>query len=289
MASVRPVYHERPPCAELRGYVRALFRFSLPAPRSRDSTFGPICPALFADAGSSIVIDLAAGWRVETLWTPKRDRSSSSYVVGPMTRGWATSFDARVDAVGAYLRPGIGAGLVGVPSPLLAERIVALDDVWPKEGPLLREALESTTADDEGRFRLLEAALVRRLRVQARQVAVDHPVIALACASEVGACPPTVADLAHRAGLSRQQFARRFRGAFGLPPKVFLRLSRFRRLLQRTGSDARAASPWADTALALGYADQSHMIADFREFTGLTPAALTLSRAFHPFVSPAPR
>jgi AraC-like DNA-binding protein len=286
MVSFRALYRERPPCSELRQYVRALFRFCLPHPPEGDPPFGPICPALFADAGSSIVVDLAAGWRVETLWAPGRDRSSASYVVGPMTRGWATSFGARVDAVGAYLRPGLGVGLLGVPSPVLAERIVALDDVWPKEGPLLREALEST-ADDEGRFRLLEGALMRRLRVQARQIAVDRPVIALACASEVGHRPPTVADLADQAGLSRQRFTRRFRGAFGMPPKVFLRLSRFRRLLQRTGSDALPASPWADMAFAFGYADQSHMIAEFREFTGLTPAALALSRAFHPFVSRA--
>jgi AraC-like DNA-binding protein len=37
-------------------------------------------------------------------------------------------------------------------------------------------------------------------------------------------------------------------------------------------------------AAELGYADQSHMIAEFRELSGLTPDALATQRWFHPFI-----
>jgi AraC-like DNA-binding protein len=41
---------------------------------------------------------------------------------------------------------------------------------------------------------------------------------------------------------------------------------------------------WAEVAAALGYADQSHMIAEFREFSSLTPQQMTSARVFHPFI-----
>jgi AraC-like DNA-binding protein len=37
-------------------------------------------------------------------------------------------------------------------------------------------------------------------------------------------------------------------------------------------------------AAELGYADQSHMIAEFRELSSLTPEALATQRWFHPFI-----
>jgi AraC-like DNA-binding protein len=63
--------------------------------------------------------------------------------------------------------------------------------------------------------------------------------------------------------------------------KLYCRLTRFRAAL----SSAAAESPnWAEAAAELGYADQSHMIAEFREFSSLTPARLLSERRFHPFV-----
>jgi AraC-like DNA-binding protein len=43
----------------------------------------------------------------------------------------------------------------------------------------------------------------------------------------------------------------------------------------------------AHAAIEMGYADQSHMIAEFREFTGLTPQMLASRNWFHPFIERA--
>ena len=46
----------------------------------------------------------------------------------------------------------------------------------------------------------------------------------------------------------------------------------------------RSGVNWAQAAAALGYADQSHMIAEFRRFSGMTPQTLAAGVQFHPFI-----
>jgi len=49
----------------------------------------------------------------------------------------------------------------------------------------------------------------------------------------------------------------------------------------------REFTDWARFAIESGYNDQSHMIAEFREFSGFLPTALVRKRLFHPFVEGA--
>jgi AraC-like DNA-binding protein len=70
-----------------------------------------------------------------------------------------------------------------------------------------------------------------------------------------------------------------------LAAKLYSRLARVQSGLVYAGSRARV--DWADAAIEMGYADQSHMIAEFREFTGLTPQKLASHDWFHPFIERA--
>ncbi|WP_035884876.1 AraC family transcriptional regulator [Cupriavidus metallidurans] len=75
-------------------------------------------------------------------------------------------------------------------------------------------------------------------------------------------------DLAAISGVDRYRLTRAFKAAFGIAPHAYLvqmRLARARHLL------ARGATP-ADVAVALGFADQSHLGRWFRRAYGLTPA-----------------
>jgi AraC-like DNA-binding protein len=54
-------------------------------------------------------------------------------------------------------------------------------------------------------------------------------------------------------------------------PRSFRRLLRFQALVEAIKHDGRATS-WAALAHDAGYCDQPHMIREFREFSGLTPA-----------------
>jgi AraC-like DNA-binding protein len=84
-----------------------------------------------------------------------------------------------------------------------------------------------------------------------------------------GTSHPPIGDLAERAGLSHRQFIRQFTTSVGMAPKLFARVRRFHLAANRIGTGR--APRWSEFAVECGYADQAHMIRDFRSFAGLTP------------------
>jgi methylphosphotriester-DNA--protein-cysteine methyltransferase len=76
-----------------------------------------------------------------------------------------------------------------------------------------------------------------------------------------------------------------FREGVGVTPKLYGRLARFQAGLAFAGCGKNV--DWAQAAIEMGYADQSHMIAEFREFSSLTPQTLATQRWFHPFIERA--
>ena len=79
-----------------------------------------------------------------------------------------------------------------------------------------------------------------------------------------------IGALAAAAGMRHPAFVARFRRATGIAPKRYAELVRFHRLIDRT--PVAEAAPWSDLAVDGGYYDQSHVIRDFKRFTGFTPA-----------------
>lgn len=101
-----------------------------------------------------------------------------------------------------------------------------------------------------------------------REVGADLKLVRERLADDV-LDPPSLADIATMAGLSRYQVLRRFRVAYGLPPHAYLlqqRAERVRRLIRDGASLASAAA-------ASGFADQSHMTRVFVRQFGFTPGA----------------
>lgn len=79
----------------------------------------------------------------------------------------------------------------------------------------------------------------------------------------------SVREIARDIGLSQRRLIQVFTSSVGLTPKRYLRVCRFQRARGLAGN---TVSPdWARVALECGYFDQSHLIRDFRQFTGFTP------------------
>jgi len=85
--------------------------------------------------------------------------------------------------------------------------------------------------------------------------------------------------LANAASLSPRQFRRICVERTGLSPKHLARVLRFR---QATKYANGQRPDWADVAIASGYYDQAHLINEFKELAGVSPAQFSsLSVASH--------
>jgi methylphosphotriester-DNA--protein-cysteine methyltransferase len=82
-----------------------------------------------------------------------------------------------------------------------------------------------------------------------------------------GAVP--IGRVAKDVGWSHRHLIAKFKQQVGLPPKTAARLVRFDRVWRRL--DEGRPLDWGQLAADSGYADQAHLIRDFRQFTGTTP------------------
>jgi AraC-like DNA-binding protein len=185
--------------------------------------------------------------------------------------------------VGVYFHPAQASVFTHVPACELTDQVVALEDLWGAAGSEL--PAELSDADTEAaRIDRLESALLMRIAGRrCSTAALDVPGLAAWVLRQRGRLK--VERLADRAGVSRQHLTRVFREGVGVTPKLYGRLARFRTGLAFAGCGKNI--DWAQAAVEMGYTDQSHMIAEFREFSSLTPQMLAAQRWFHPFIERA--
>ena len=173
----------------------------------------------------------------------------------------------RASIIGVYFRPGRAVPVLGGPASDLADAHVDLESVWGRTAAELRERL-CTAATPAKRFAVLEEVLLGRLRQAPRW----HGAIPVALdAFEQADAAVKVRDLARQVGLSQRRFIQLFTAEVGLTPKLYGRVRRFQRARELV---REATEPdWAAVAVGCGFFDQSHLIRDFGEFSGLSPAA----------------
>lgn len=187
-------------------------------------------------------------------------------IVGPMTRRITASVSAGDFLFGVRFRPGMAHCFLPLPGTLLTDRIVNLESVLGRTGRTLLEKLANArTVGDR-------TAAFESLLTGEPQVSPVQKVIAWAAA---GQGVLSVNDAAGKCGYSSRQFRRRCLEETGLSPKQMLRTIRFRNALSLI--QTQPPRDWAGLALECGYYDQSHLINEFREFTGSPPGSLIIS------------
>jgi AraC-like DNA-binding protein len=189
-------------------------------------------------------------------------RACGAVLAGPHGRATAIDTMEQRQLIAVEFKVGGAAAFLPMPISEACDQIVGLDDVWGRDGGLLRERLcEASTPADK--FRELETVLLERV-VRPRDPAIAAAISLL----DHGV---SVAEARSRVGLLPKTFVRRFREQVGLAPK---RLARVRRLQRIVGSvQGPAGADWCMVAADHGYTDQAHFIHDFRDLTGMTPTA----------------
>lgn len=193
--------------------------------------------------------------------------TAGSVISGASSRYTIIDTDEQCDVVGACFAPAGMPALLKPNADELANTDVPLDALWGARSiDRLRTQLQEAASPDR-RLDVLERALVAQWHE--RPV---HP--AVACALELFARHPavaTVGDAVDASGVSARHLIDRFTAQVGLAPKRFCRVRRFQRAIAL--AHGGAAEDWASIAADCGFADQPHLVHEFRAFAGLPPSS----------------
>jgi len=173
-------------------------------------------------------------------------RRDGAYVTGPHLRVLRKPA-GRDPVIAVRIAPGAAPAVFGFAATELADRAVALSELWRAPAGEIQDELAR---------RLGRAGPDRAMAHAARRLDADPAL--------------RIGQLARDLALGERQLRRRFAAAVGMSPKHYARAARIRRAIAL----ARRSLSWAAVAVAAGFYDQAHMIAEFHALAGATPEAL---------------
>jgi AraC-like DNA-binding protein len=236
--------------AGLLGSVSSYYGF-------REETPSPMCRREGPGRDVVVIVSFGEEWSID-------GQRLTSFAAGLRDRQLRTRHDGRSFGIHINLSPPAAYSLFGLPLYTLAHRQVPLEDVLGE--PFLAERLHEAGGWD-ARFLLLDGVIARRLADS--RLASPGVLWAWRRLVETNGAV-RVGELTQELGWSRKRIVARFREEIGLPPKRAARLLRFERA--RDLAETAERPDWARVAVEAGYYDQSHLINEFRDVTGRTPA-----------------
>lgn len=170
----------------------------------------------------------------------------------------------KVGVFGVYFHPHITTLLFGVPADVLTNTNIEIGELLGNEGKELEEQIILSKSTQE-RIKLISDFILSKKN----HIQQDARYFALA-AQQIVVCKGQIDVLSLSADycLSQRQFERKFKELTGFSPKMFSRIVRFEECIRKAVIEKQSMTT---VAVELGYYDQSHMIRDFREFSGQNP------------------
>lgn len=165
----------------------------------------------------------------------------------------------RLHPAGAYVLLGSLAQVSGLS--------VDLQDLVGRSAGELAERCHATASPEE-RLRIAGRWIGERVK---RVPGADPAVSWMASQIRLQEGAVSISELREHTGFSKTRLVTAFRDQIGVTPKLYARIVRFRRVLDKL---IQGAGPLSELALEAGYYDQPHMNAEFRELSGFTPREL---------------
>lgn len=229
-----------------------------------------------APTGSTVAVFVLGDAIIETAGGPTSAPllADRGFLIGPHDRPVMNEPTGETYAVGVVTTPVGCRAALGVDPAGVAGRVVGLLDTWPCAATL-RESLLAASGPEQ-MLDLVLALLAEALDTDIQ--GLDRCERAVTMLREDPLRP--IADVASALGVSHGHLDREFTRIVGLAPRRLARLLRVERLL--AAIEVAGEVPWAQHAASLGWADQSHMIRDFKRHTGSTPSAYLAARRVIP-------
>lgn len=183
-------------------------------------------------------------------------------VHGPATKRFVAQLSDRGHVFGTKFTPAGFSAFARLPMRELVDGIVSVQTAIGQAPAVpTSDAFEALRAEVETFLRGFQPVCTEQMAVTNRLVRLAQEDRAIARAE----------DLACAAHISVRSLHRLFERHVGVGPKWIVRRSRVQNAAERVARGEHV--DWAATAHELGYHDQSHLIRDFRDQIGLTPAA----------------
>jgi AraC-like DNA-binding protein len=244
----------------------------------KEITVDPIAPRVL---GFSVVTRwVDAFWAFESSGAPHRVlpdgcidfifdlKAGRAIVQGPMTRAEVFVLPAGSRVFGVRFAPGAGRAFVDTEAHALEDRSADLEDVTRAARSWRLAERVAEAENDVARRHLIGEFL---LDPGARRRAVDGRLQRAVRAIQQSRGSVSVSTIARDLGISERTLERLFRDQVGVGPKLYARIVRLE--WTRAAALGHQASQ-ADLALLGGYADEPHLLREFRALTGVTPFAL---------------
>lgn len=254
-------YVRRAPSAMLAGIVTDLIGFRELAPvYSRQTEPASLDVPLVISFGEPFAIGLSRA--------PGDNDRYASFAAGVHAGPVVIDSFGRSCCIQVNFTPLGGRRFFGLPMSELADRMVPLDELLGAWGHQLRERLGEEN-DWHRRLDIAENFITERLTNAASpQTEVGWALERIMASGGRS----RIAAIATEIGWSRKHLAARFADQVGVGPKAISRIVRFNRAANLAKRADRAG--WADLAAECGYADQAHLVREFRELAGATPTGL---------------
>lgn len=165
----------------------------------------------------------------------------------------------------AVFNPGCLYRLTGIPSHLIQDQDLDLEDVFPKEAKLVNQSLGSSESYDE-MILIIEDFFWQVIKNAKVEFSRFDKVFNFMANNTNRA---SIDCLAGQACLSNRQFERKSNDYVGVTPNTYSRLVRFHQSFMMYRKNPKM--DWLSIAMACGYHDYQHLVRDYKDFVCATP------------------
>lgn len=194
-------------------------------------------------------------------------RPAPNFIVGPRLNTKTENMGFRRRAVGIAFKPSGLKRILDIPVSELVNSNLDASLVFGNEINEVADRLKNAKNNAEI-LAIIERFLIEKSEDPKLAPPFDRAVTELIMHS--GNLPIKI--VADYAGVSTRQLERKFAENLGVSPKLFAKIIRFTNACVH--KEAHPELPWCRIAYEFGYADQMHLIHDFKMFSGLAPSAI---------------
>ena len=248
-------YEMIPPPPSLAPYIRSFWILEADVTPGADFVYRSM-----AD-GSAELLFHYQGLFDEVTGQDKFEKSFYSGIHGQSRHMRRFVIQQRFGIFGVYLYPFALPLFFSAAADSLSDQMPDLASLMGKEGSHLEEQM-MLAVDNRERLAIITGFFKKKLKaITAPDLRVHKMIRGMIHAKG----QVKVQQLAAQSFLSVRQFERQFKAGAGFSPKLYMRILRFQEAIQAYPNRSKSLT---EIAYDCGYADQSHFIHDFKEFSG---------------------